>query len=76
MLNTTPHFRLIGAQSHYAYRVEIIGHKMTVIATDGHLVRPSEVDYIIIHTGERYDVFLNITLTPNTNYLIRAQTWK
>ena len=71
--NTAYRFRLIGAQGLYAYRVEIVGHKMTVIATDGHFVRPTEVDYIIIHTGERYDVILNTTQTPN-NYLIRAQT--
>jgi FtsP/CotA-like multicopper oxidase with cupredoxin domain len=71
--NTAYRFRLIGAQGHYAYRVEIVGHKMTVITTDGYFVRPTEVDYIIIHTGERYDFILNATQTPN-NYLIRAQT--
>ena len=47
---------------------------MTVIATDDHFVRPTGVDYIIIHAGERYDVILNTTQTPNTNYLIRVQT--
>ena len=71
--NTAYRFRLIGAQGLYAYRVEIAGHKMTVIATDGHFVKPTTVDYIIIHTGERYDFILNTTQTPN-NYLIRAQT--
>jgi FtsP/CotA-like multicopper oxidase with cupredoxin domain len=71
--NTAYRFRLIGAQGHYVYRVEIIGHKMTVIATDGYFIRPTEVDYIIIHTGERYDFILNATQTRN-NYLIRAQT--
>ena len=71
--NTAYRFRLIGAQGLYAYKVEIVGHKMTVIATDGHFVKPTEVDYIIVHTGERYDFILNATHTPN-NYLIRAQT--
>lgn len=71
--NTAYRFRLIGAQGYYAYKVEIVGHKLRVIATDGHFVKPTEVDYIIIHTGERYDFILNTTETPS-NYLIRAQT--
>ena len=69
----TYRFRLIGAQSLYAYKVEIVGHKLTVISTDGHFIEPTEVDYLIIHTGERYDFLLNATQTPD-NYLIRAQT--
>ena len=72
-VDSTYHFRLIGAQSLYAYKVEIVGHKLTVITTDGHFIEPVEVDYIIIHTGERYDFLLNTTQTPN-NYMIRAQT--
>ena len=69
----TYRFRLIGAQSLYAYKVEVVGHRLTVIATDGHFIEPVKVDYIIIHTGERYDFLLNATQTPN-NYMIRAQT--
>ena len=69
----TYRFRLIGAQSLYAYKVEVVGHKLTVIATDGHFIEPVEVDYIIIHTGERYDFLLNATQDPD-NYMIRAQT--
>ena len=69
----TYRFRLIGAQSLYAYKVEIVGHKLTVIATDGHFIEPIEVDFIIIHTGERYDFLLNATQAPG-NYMIRAQT--
>ena len=69
----TYRFRLIGAQSLYAYKVEVVGHKLTVIATDGHFIEPVEVDYIIIHTGERYDFLLNAT-QATSNYMIRAQT--
>ena len=71
--NTAYRFRLVGAQSLYAYKVEIVGHKLTVIASDGHFIEPVEVDYIIVHTGERYDFLLNATQTPD-NYMIRAQT--
>ena len=69
----TYRFRLIGAQSLYAYKVEVVGHKLTVIATDGHFIEPVEVDFIIIHTGERYDFLLEANQSPN-NYMIRAQT--
>ena len=49
-------FRLIGAQSLYAFRFEIAGQcQLIVIATDGHFIKPVTVDYIIIHSGEQYD---------------------
>ena len=51
-------FRLVGAQFTFAYRVSIAGHKLNVIAVDGTLVKPVEVDFIIIHAGERYDFLL------------------
>lgn len=69
-------FRLIGAQGVYAYRFSIDGHKLIVLATDGFFVEPvSEVDYIIIHTGERYDFLLNATQPGGLeNYWITAET--
>uniref|UniRef100_A0A1X7THT8 Plastocyanin-like domain-containing protein n=1 Tax=Amphimedon queenslandica TaxID=400682 RepID=A0A1X7THT8_AMPQE len=68
-------FRLIGAQSLYAYRFSIDRHKLTVIATDGQYIRPMEVDFIIIHSGERYDFLLQTENdTSQFNYLIRAVT--
>jgi len=66
-------FRLIGAQSLYAYKFSIDGHKLIVIATDGVFIEPQTVDFIIIHSGERYDFLLNTTQTA-ANYWIRAET--
>lgn len=66
-------FRMIGAQSMYAYKFSIDEHKLIVVASDGHFIEPKEVDYIIIHTGERYDFLLNATGT-RANYWIRAET--
>ena len=66
-------FRLIGAQGLYAYRFSIDGHRLIVVATDSYWVEPKEVDYIIIHTGERYDFLLNAT-GNETNYWMRAET--
>ena len=56
---TSYRFRLIGAQSLYAYRFEVQGHQLTVVATDGYFIQPRTVDYIIIHSGERFDFLLN-----------------
>ena len=68
-------FRLIGAQALYAYRFSIDDHKLTLIATDGYFIEPILVDYIIIHTGERYDFLLEANQAPN-NYLMRFEILK
>lgn len=71
-------FRLIGAQSLYAYKFEIEGHKLRVIATDGQIVHlTGPMDYIIVHSGERYDFILDTKETiphGQGNYWIRAET--
>ena len=67
-------FRLIGAQSVYAYNFSIDAHRLTVIATDGYFIQPVHTDFLIIHTGERYDIIVNANQTGQTNYFIRAHT--
>ena len=72
-------FRLIGAQSLFAYRFSIDQHNLMLIATDGHFVEPTVVDFIIVHSGERYDFILK-TKNPSevansrNNFIIRAET--
>ncbi|XP_078351402.1 uncharacterized protein LOC144636140 [Oculina patagonica] len=72
----TYRFRLIGAQGLYAYRFSIDGHKLTVVGTDGYWIQPVEdVDYIIIHSGERYDFLLSAKKTfRQKDYWMRAET--
>ena len=65
---------MIGAQAKFAYSFSIDSHKLLLIGTDGYLIEPVEVDYIIIHTGERYDFLLSADQPRNKNYLIRAET--
>ena len=65
-------FRVIGAQALYSYKLEVVGHKLNVMASDGHLLVPTEVDYLIVHAGERYDFILTADKSLG-NYLIRAQ---
>ena len=67
-------FRLIGAQSLYSYNFSIDGHKLTVVGTDGYWIEPvEEVDYIMIHPGERYDFLLKAKATIN-DYWMHAET--
>ena len=66
-------FRLVGAQGLYAYKFSIDGHKLMVVGTDGYWTKPEEVDFIIIHTGERYDFILEADQTFQ-NYWMRAET--
>ena len=72
----TYRFRLVGAQGLYAYRFSIDGHKLTVVGSDGYWLEPkTNVDYIIIHTGERYDFLLTATnVYRRTDYWMRAET--
>lgn len=66
-------FRLIGVQSLYAYKFSVDQHKLVLIATDGHFIEPEEVDFIIIHTGERYDFVLHAN-QDTSSYWMRAET--
>jgi FtsP/CotA-like multicopper oxidase with cupredoxin domain len=51
--------RLINGSSTYAFRFQIDGHPLTVIATDGAPVRPVQVDNLVLAPGERYDLLLD-----------------
>ena len=67
-------FRIIGAQALYAYKFSIEGHKLTVIATDGNRINSiANVDYVIVNTGERYDVVVNANQQVR-KYWILAET--
>lgn len=50
--------RLINASTTYALRVQVDGHPLTVIASDGMPLKPVEVDNLWVGSGERYDVLL------------------
>ena len=68
-------FRVIGAQSLYAYSLSIDGHRLTVIAADGHFISPIVVDYLIVHSGERYDFIVETYEKMNQKmFWIRAET--
>ena len=77
--NSTYRFRLIGAQSLYAFRVSVDEHKLRLIASDGvFLNEENPVDFIIVHSGERYDFLLETKLddevATKNNFVIRGET--
>ncbi|XP_063427005.1 uncharacterized protein LOC134710560 [Mytilus trossulus] len=65
-------FRMIGIQSISTYRISIDNHKLNVLAIDGADIEPEETDYVIIHSGERYDVEV-LSNAPVGNYWIRLE---
>ena len=69
-------FRVIGAQNHFAFRLSIQNHDLHVIATDGNgngtFITPITVDYLVVHSGERYD-FIPKRTSQNTEFWIIAQ---
>ena len=66
--------RIIGAQQVYAMRVSVEGHRMKLIESDGVEVAADVplFDYIIVHSGERYDVLVDTTAAGS--YWIKAET--
>ena len=73
--NNIYRFRLIGAQSAYAFKFSIQEHYLTVVATDGNPIQPiKNVQYVIVNTGERYDVLVDTSGHEIKNYWILAET--
>jgi FtsP/CotA-like multicopper oxidase with cupredoxin domain len=68
----TLRLRLINGSSTYAFRFQIDGHPLTVIAADGSPVLPIKVDNLVFSPGERYDLLL--TADRSGTAWIRAAT--
>ena len=59
-------FRVVGANSAYSLQISIEGHTFRVVSTDGNAMQPiDDVEILIIHGGERYDIEL---VTKNETY--------
>ena len=71
-------FRLVGSQRRNLFRFSISEHRLIVIAADGFLTKPKEVDYMFVHAGERYDFLLKpkteAEANQQANYLMIAET--
>lgn len=69
-------FRLLNGGHHYAFRVVIDSIPMRVIAADSEPVKPYDVDEVILHAAERFDVEITIpsTFVGGERLWIRADT--
>ena len=76
MRGQTYKLRLINGGSHFAYRLSIDGFSMSVVAADSGPVAPYEVDEVIIHNAERFDIIIKIPgdLKTGESFWIRADT--
>lgn len=68
-------FRLIHTGVQYAFKFSINDHSLTVMATDGYIIQPVEVDYIALHSGERYDFLLEAN-QGRGDYWMKAETFE
>ena len=71
-------FRVVGTPDAYSFRLSVQGHKLVMLATDGVPTRsnPEEVDFINVHSAERYDFLLNATVNsdPDGHYWLILET--
>ena len=71
-------FRVIGSLTRFGLRFSIDEHRLIVIATDGVLIKPITVEYLLIHAGERYDIIVEskslADLKNKNDFIVRAET--
>lgn len=68
-------FRIIAATYGALFMMSIDYHKMHIMASDGYLVEPFETDFLIMHSGERYDFILKAKkgMPPGSRFPVRIQ---
>jgi len=68
-------FRLLNGGTLYGFRISIDGLRMRIIAADSEPVEPYEVDDVILHSAERFDVEVDFpTNMMNRSIWVRADT--
>ena len=71
-------FRVIGANAGLPLEIQIGGHKMKVVASDGNKLKTDNldnVDSLIVNSGERYDFVIDTTnFDTKQNYFIVVKT--
>ena len=71
--DSTYRLRFINGGSLYPFRISIDGHKMTLVASDGAELEPTEIESFIFSPGERYDVTVTFDQEIG-NFWLRAET--
>lgn len=69
-------FRFINGGAHHALRIRIDNFPLNVVAADAEAVEARTVDELVIHVGERFDVFVDIydDLFDGESFWIRADS--
>ena len=66
-------WRFVNAANGRYFKLELPGHQLRVIGTDGGLVtQPYDVDQLLLAPGERYDVLVRLPATPGTSLALRT----
>ena len=68
-------FRLIGSQGFALYQFSIDEHQLQVMATDGYLTQLVNTEYIMIHSGERYDFLIKAKNSSELSQLNKTNFW-
>lgn len=67
-------FRVIGSNMAFPIVISVNGHKINLVATDGNPIQKiSNLDYLIINGGERYDFELETKEDSSRNFYIITQ---
>ncbi|XP_045182606.2 uncharacterized protein LOC123541253 [Mercenaria mercenaria] len=66
-------FRIVGGGYGIQHKLSVDGHKLKVVATDGNDIEPITADFVIMHSGERFDIVIEASEAVG-NYWIRADT--
>ena len=68
-------FRLLNGGTLYGFRISIDGLRMRIVAADSEPVEPYDVDDVILHGAERFDVEVDIPMDMmNRSLWVRADT--
>ncbi|KAF7720762.1 hypothetical protein EC973_006153 [Apophysomyces ossiformis] len=81
-------YSVIGVEPGKTYRLRVIGgvtfsalglafakHTMTIIEVDGVLVKPYQVSYLEVASGQRFSVLLQANQDPSMDYYISTQPY-
>ncbi|CAF1238781.1 unnamed protein product [Didymodactylos carnosus] len=74
--NQTYRLRIIGATTLATLNFAIAGHTLTIIEVDGNYVKPLEVSYLEVASGQRYSVLLVTNNTTDNYYMFADVRWR
>jgi FtsP/CotA-like multicopper oxidase with cupredoxin domain len=65
-------FRLLNGGTLYGFRISIDGLRLRIVSADSEPVIPYEVDDVILHSAERFDVEVDIPMDMMNRYTLES----